>query len=235
MSSIIPIFEKVLNEGRANLSLYEALDVVKAFGLPVAKFVLVKDIDDIEKVRDVLSPPFVAKISSPDVIHKTDVGGIFLNIQTEEELKYTVENILENVKRRMSNAKIDGVIVQEMIKGGYEVIIGGLRDQQFGPVVAFGLGGVFVEVLKDVAFDIAPIKPEEALSLIRSIKGYRILLGYRGKQPANLESLANVLSKASQFLWEYRRYIKEMDLNPVIVTSKNSYVVDSRIILGAIN
>jgi len=235
MSSIIPIFEKVLNEGRANLSLYEALDVVKAFGLPVAKFVLVKDIDDIEKVRDVLSPPFVAKISSPDVIHKTDVGGIFLNIQTEEELKYTVENILENVKRRMSNAKIDGVIVQEMIKGGYEVIIGGLRDQQFGPVVAFGLGGVFVEVLKDVAFDIAPIKPEEALSLIKSIKGYRILLGYRGKQPANLESLANVLSKASQFLWEYRRYIKEMDLNPVIVTSKNSYVVDSRIILGAIN
>ncbi|OYT28866.1 MAG: acetyl-CoA synthetase [Thermofilum sp. ex4484_79] len=235
MNSIVPIFEKVLNEGRANLSLYEALNVVKAFGLPVAKFVLVKDIDDIEKVRGVLSPPFVAKISSPDVIHKTDVGGIFLNIQTEEELKYTVENILENVKRRMSNAKIDGVIVQEMIKRGYEVIIGGLRDQQFGPVVAFGLGGVFVEVLKDVAFDIAPIEPEEALSLIKSIKGYRILLGYRGKPPANLESLANMLSKASQFLWEYRRYIKEMDLNPVIVTSKNSYVVDSRIILSAIN
>lgn len=235
MNSIVPIFEKVLNEGRANLSLYEALNVVKAFGLPVAKFVLVKDIDDIEKVRGALSPPFVAKISSPDVIHKTDVGGIFLNIQTEEELKYTVENILENVKRRMSNAKIDGVIVQEMIKRGYEVIIGGLRDQQFGPVVAFGLGGVFVEVLKDVAFDIAPIEPEEALSLIKSIKGYRILLGYRGKPPANLESLANVLSKASQFLWEYRRYIKEMDLNPVIVTSKNSYVVDSRIILSAIN
>lgn len=225
------VLRKAINEGRRNLTLYESLTLISAYKLPVARFMLVKTEDGLKEAFYSLSKPLVVKISSPDVIHKTEVGGIRLGIRTFKELKEAYSAILNSLKRASPNARIEGIVIQEMVKGDYEVIIGGFNDAQFGPVVAFGLGGILVEVFKDIAFDLAPVSEDEAYDLINRIKGVAILKGYRGRPPVDLAKLAKMVSKVSQLIWELREYIKELDLNPVMISQDLMQVVDARLIL----
>ncbi|PVX27210.1 MAG: acetyl-CoA synthetase, partial [Candidatus Bathyarchaeum sp.] len=172
----------------------------------------------------------VLKIISPDVLHKFDVGGVMLNINGPEEAKNAFNKIIENVKRHKPDAQIDGILVQEMAPCSTEVIVGAIKDPQFGPTLMFGLGGTFVEVMKDVSFRIAPIDKDDAQQMISEVKASTILRGYRGQPPRDTETIVNILLSTSRLVMEHPN-IKELDLNPVMVYEKGAKTVDARIIL----
>jgi len=184
--------------------------------------------------------PVVLKISSPDILHKTDVGGIKIGIKSEKELRKAFSEILNNVKKGKpeapkesklptGQARIEGILVQEQVLGK-EAVVGMKRDLTFGPVLMFGLGGIFVEVLKDVAFRVVPINKREALKMIKEIKGYEILKGFRGEKPVNIKKIAEIITFLSK-LSLAEKNIKEIDLNPIIVNEKRALVVDARFLL----
>ena len=172
------------------------------------------------------------KISSRDVVHKFDVGGVILKIENLAQAKKAFAEIMANTRKAVPDARIDGVLVEKMAKGGIEVIMGASRDPNFGPMVMFGLGGTFVEAMKDVTFRVAPMWEISAEEMIRSIKAFRILQGLRGKPPADIEAIKDCILRMSQMVAEHPE-ISEMDLNPVIVYAegKGCCVADSRIIL----
>lgn len=168
--------------------------------------------------------PVVLKVYSPEILHKTDIGGIKLDIRNENELKKAFSEILTNVKKKKPKKKIEGILVQEQISGK-EVAVGMKRDLTFGPVLMFGLGGIFVEVFKDVTLRIAPIERKEVFEMIKGIKGFEILKGFRGEKPVNIEKIAQIIVKVSRLSLE-KENIKEIDLNPIIVNEKQAWVVD---------
>jgi len=225
------ILKKAIREKRETLTLSESLSVASSYGLPVPKFQLAKDKRELVEIFKKLKKPLVAKVSSPDLTHKTEVGGVKLNIKTLKELELVYEEVIASVKSKAPSARIEGVVIQEMVKGDYEVIVGGLRDPQFGPTIAFGMGGVLVEILKDISFELAPISEREAYNLINRIRGAVLLRGYRGKAPADLTKLAKIVSRASQLIWDLREYVKEMDLNPIMISGSEIWVVDARFVL----
>ncbi|ABL77519.1 acetate--CoA ligase family protein [Thermofilum pendens] len=228
--SVEEIFEKALSENRKNLSLGEAFAVCEYYGLPLLGYRFIGVDEEVPEALG-LSYPVVVKVDSPDIVHKTEYGGVKTGIKSREELVKAIEDIKRSVKAKNPNARINGFIVQEQVSNAHEVIIGGLKDEQFGPVIAFGLGGVLVEILRDVAFDIAPITPQEARDLITRIKGYQILEGYRGIPKANIDALSEVLSKASRMFADIAKYVKEMDLNPTFVSSEWVKIADARFTL----
>ena len=183
----------------------------------------------VEAAREV-GFPVVLKVVSPDVLHKSDVGGVRVNLKTEEEVREAFRSIMESVRERVPNARIAGILVQEFAPPGLELIIGLIRDPQFGPTVMFGLGGVFVEVYRDVSFRVAPLSEHDADSMMREIKAYKLLTGFRGMEPVDLEALRDALIKVGQIGLEHED-IAEMDLNPVIAYPRGLKVVDARIIL----
>lgn len=211
------------------LNLTDSIKILQKYKIPLANFSIAKNTDQAVKIANKLKYPIALKVVSKEVIHKTDVGGIQLNIKSNEELQKAFEQILRNVKKKYPKAKIDGILIQKMITGGQEIIIGGKNDEQFGKVIMFGLGGIFTEVFDDVSFRIVPINKSDAENMIEEIKGYRILKGYRGKA-YDKRSLIEILSKVSKLLYENPR-IREMDINPVIVSTSGAVAVDSRIIL----
>jgi acetyl-CoA synthetase (ADP-forming) len=172
----------------------------------------------------------VLKIVSPDVLHKFDVGGVILDIKNSKEVKNGYNKILKNVKDHKPDAKIVGVLVQEMAPSATEVIVGATKDPQFGPALMFGLGGIFVEILKDVTFRIAPITESDAKEMITEVKGYPILKGYRGQPPADVDAIVKILMNTSRLVMDHME-IKELDLNPIMVYEKGAKTVDARIIL----
>jgi acetyl-CoA synthetase (ADP-forming) len=224
------IFKEAHRQGRKFLLEPEAKAVCMEYGIPVTKFRVAKTVDEAAKFAEELGYPVVLKIISPDVIHKFDVGGVVLNLQSREEVQKAFNQILESVKRHVPNAKILGVIVQEMVAPSTEVIIGAIKDPQFGPALMFGLGGIFVEVLKDVTFRIAPINEMEAREMITEIKAYPILKGYRSLPSVDIEAIVQILVNTSRLVMRYPE-IKELDLNPVMVYEKGAKTVDARIIL----
>ncbi len=175
----------------------------------------------------------VLKIVSPDIVHKSDVGGVVLNLKSDEEVREAFRKIMNNVKNAAPNAKIVGILIQEMVPDGLEVIVGATRDPSFGPIIMFGLGGIFVEVLKDVSFRIAPLSPRDADEMVREIKSYRILEGYRGMPPRDIEAIKDIILKVSKLMLEVAE-IKELDLNPVMLYAKGegARIADARMILG---
>jgi acyl-CoA synthetase (NDP forming) len=175
--------------------------------------------------------PVVLKIISPQILHKSDVGGVILNIKDEKELEAQYEKLLVEIGKREPSAKILGILVEKMMPPSTEVIVGGIRDSQFGPSIMFGIGGIFAEIYDDVAFRVAPIDKIDASNLVHEIKGYKILEGARGKPPADLNSLINVLISVSDLMMEHDA-ISQLDLNPVIVYSDGVCAVDVRIILA---
>jgi acyl-CoA synthetase (NDP forming) len=174
--------------------------------------------------------PVVLKIVSPEVIHKSDVGGVEVDLKGDNEVRCGYRRIITNVKKNDPEARIVGIIVQEMAPPSTEVIVGAIKDPQFGPVVMFGLGGIFVEVLKDVAFRVVPFTEDEASDMISEIKAYPILKGYRNTPPADTKTIANILLNASRLMTDYP-LIKEIDLNPILVYQKGAKAVDARIII----
>ncbi len=224
------IVAKAKEEGRKVLLEHEAKELIASYGIPVTKIHLARSEDEAVEAAGEIGFPVVLKIVSPNVIHKSDVGGVKVNLKTEEEVRNAYRDILESVKANVPNARITGILVQEFAPQGLELIIGLIRDPQFGPTVMFGLGGIFVEVYRDVSFRVAPLSEYDADSMMREIKAYKLLTGFRGMEPVDLEALKDALIKVGQIGLDIEE-IAEMDLNPVIAYPKGIKVVDARIIL----
>jgi len=230
MSTISKIFDKVKKEGRKFLLESEAKTVCRAHAIPVTDFKVAKNVVEAVKFADEIGYPVVLKIVSPDVIHKSDVGGVIINVKDAEDVQKAYEQIMDSVKRHKPKANIVGVLVQEMAPQSTEVIVGATKDPQFGPTLMFGLGGIFVEILKDVTFRIAPVTEDEAREMITAVKAYPLLKGYRNAPPADIEAIVEILLNTSRLVMEHQE-IKELDLNPIMVYEKGAKIVDARIIL----
>jgi acyl-CoA synthetase (NDP forming) len=208
----------------------EAKELLREYKIPVPDFKLIKSEGEITGLAKEINFPIVMKIVSPDIIHKTDAGGVKLNIKDEKEAKLAYQGIISKAKKYNKEAKISGTIVYTMVPQGTEIIIGMMKDPHFGPVIMFGLGGIFVEVLKDISFRILPIEEIDAREMIAEIKGYEILKGARGEAPKDIKAIKILLMKISQLSIENPE-INEIDLNPIFVFEKGSQVVDARMIL----
>lgn len=225
------IFKKVKDEGRSNLLETESRELLKEYGVTLPQTRLVTNVQEAVSAADKMGYPLAMKVVSPDIIHKSDAGGVKLNLNSAQEVEKGFEEILKNAKRVTSRERILGVLLSPMVLPGQECIIGMIRDRQFGPVIMFGLGGIFVEVLKDVAFRVAPLAQEDIDDMVREIKGYPVLEGIRGESCKDIEALKSTLAKLSQIAIDNPE-IREVDLNPVIVHEKGASIVDSRIIIG---
>ncbi|MFB6470302.1 MAG: acetate--CoA ligase family protein [Vulcanisaeta sp. AZ3] len=228
-----PIITKALEEGRYKLLEHESFELLRQYNIPTPDFALVQDVNEALKVVKDIGYPVVLKVVSPDIIHKSDVGGVILNINSDDELRDACNKIRANIKEKAPYARISGFLIQRMVPVGLEVIIGATRDPIFGHVVAFGLGGVMVEVLRDVSFRIVPVTEEDARAMIREIKGYTLFDGYRNMPARDEESVVYVITKFSELLSDNPN-IAEADLNPVIVLErgKGAYAADARFIIG---
>ena len=224
------LFKEARKEGRNYLLEPEAKTVCMEYGIPVTKFRVARTTHEAVKFAEEIGYPTVLKIVSPDVIHKFDVGGVVLSLKSPDDIQVAYKKILENVKTHKPEAKVKGILVQEMAPSSTEVIVGSTKDPQFGPALMFGLGGIFVEVLKDVTFRIAPITEQDAREMITEVKAYPILKGYRGQPPSDIDAIVKILLSTSKLVMDYQE-IKELDLNPIMVYEKGAKTVDARIIL----
>ena len=225
------IIDGARKEGRTLLTEIEAKQVLEDAGVPVSPARLAKTKDEAAKVAAELGFPIVLKIVSPQITHKSDVGGVALNLGSADEVSAAFDRIVASAKKAVPTAKIDGVAVQRMEKPGIEVIIGMTTDPQFGPVLMFGLGGVMVEILKDVAFRVVPINERDARQMVHEIKGFPLLEGYRGSDPADISKLEQLLLQVSAFI-EAHPEVAELDLNPVFAYKDGAKAVDARIVLA---
>jgi len=230
MSKVSEIFAQARKEKRNNLLETEVKTVCMEYGIPVTKFMTATNEEEAVKFAEKIGYPVVMKIVSPDVVHKSDVGGVVVNIKTPQEAKNTYNKILDNIKKHNPKAQIKGVVVQEMAPPSTEVIVGAIKDPQFGQTLMFGLGGIFVEILKDVTFKIAPITEQEAREMVTEVKAYPLLRGYRGQPPSDINAIVKTLLATSKLVMDHPE-IKELDLNPVMVYEKGAKTVDARIIL----
>jgi acetyl coenzyme A synthetase (ADP forming)-like protein len=219
-------------EGRVTIGDAEAREILEAYGLATPRTFLARDPDEAARFADEIGFPVVLKIASPDILHKTDVGGVKLNIMRAEDVRDAFELMIYRVDRYVPGADIWGCLVQEMIVGGKEVVVGMHRDPHFGPLMMFGLGGIYVEALHDVAFRVAPFDRREAHEMIREIQGVNLLRGVRGERPSDLEALAEALLRFSQLVSDFPEIV-EFDVNPLTVFEEGRGVIgiDMRLIL----
>jgi len=224
------IIESARKEGKTMLTEIEAKQLLKNAGINVVDTRLAKSKTEAVAIAKEIGLPVVMKIASADVVHKSDAGGVKLGLKTAAQVAKAYDDIMKSIKAAFPNAKIEGVSVQSMARTGVEVIIGMSKDAQFGPVLMFGLGGVLVEILKDVSFRIVPLVKRDAKEMIREIKGFPLLQGYRGSEPVDVENLENMLLKVSEFI-EKTPEIKELDLNPIFAYKDGAVAVDARVIL----
>jgi acyl-CoA synthetase (NDP forming) len=227
---VTKIFEAVRSEGRNHLLEPEAKTICMEYDIPITRFKVAKTAEETVNFSEEIGYPTVFKIVSPDVLHKSDVGGVILNIKSREDARNAYNQILENVNKLKPNAKIEGILVQEMAPASTEVIVGSIKDTQFGQTLMFGFGGVFVEVMKDVAFRIAPITEADAREMVSEVKAYPILKGYRGQPPLDIDMIVKILLSTSRLVMDHQE-IQELDLNPIMVYEKGANTVDARIIL----
>ena len=223
------IFSRIKSEGRSYVLEHEAKEALSLYGINTTREAICKTADEAVKAGEKIGFPVVLKVVSPDVVHKTDSGGVKVGIKSKEELEKAFKEIIENQKKFNPKADIRGISVQEMAKGE-EIIIGAVKDPQFGPMVMFGIGGIFVEIFKDVSYRLIPIEKIDAEEMISEIKGYPLLCGARGKEAVNLESIKATLQNVSKFLIDFDE-IKEMDLNPIFVNKEKATVADARIFI----
>ena len=218
------IIEKALKEGRTTLSEYESKQVLASYGIPVTRELLVYNVQDLINATEEIGYPLVLKGCSSGIAHKTEKGLIKVDIRNEEEAKTAFEEIAANIGTE------DAVLVQEMVKGQRELVIGLTRDPQFGPCVMFGLGGIFTEILKDISFRVAPLEDRDALEMMQDIKGHKILEAVRGMEAADLDMFSDILIKVGQIGLENER-VKEIDINPVIISGSQPVAVDALVVL----
>lgn len=207
------------------LSFEETKKLLNKYKLPLCKTEI---FDSKEKATDyakILGYPIVLKIHGPQIFHKSELGGVKVNIKNNEELSRAWDEIINNTKDK----RIDGILVQKMLTGN-EVAIGMKRDEQFGSVLMFGLGGIFIEIIGDVALRVAPIDKDEALKMIKEVKGYKILSGYRGSEPVNIDKLIDIIVNVSKMSINEKQ-IKSIDFNPIIIDKNDACITDTRIII----
>jgi acyl-CoA synthetase (NDP forming) len=212
-----------------------AKDILRAYGFIVPAGHLAADAEQAIETAGKVGYPVAMKIASPDVIHKSDMGGVKLNLGSAEAVQDAYDLMMLRIRQRVPNAHIDGVYVEKMCGKGREVILGMTRDPQFGPMLMFGLGGIFVEVMKDVTFYIAPIAADEAMQMLEGTKSFALLKGVRGQRSVDLDAIATSLQRISQLVTDFPQ-IDEMDINPFIVgeVGKTSVAADARITLKII-
>src|SRR5689334_5762776 len=225
------ILDGVKSAGRDSLTAPEGKLVCDAYGISVPQEGVATSAADAQKMASSMGFPVVMKIVSPDILHKTEAGGVIVGVKSAEEAKSGYDAIVANAKKYKADANILGVQVQQMIKGGQEVIVGAISDDSFGKLVAFGLGGVLVEVLKDVTFRLAPATGEDALSMLDGIAAAEVLKGVRGSEPVNREALAGTIVRVSQLVHDFPE-ISELDLNPVFASSTGAIAADVRILVN---
>jgi len=218
------IIAKALKEGRTTLSEYESKQVLSSYGIPVTREVLVNDLQRLKAAASEIGYPLVLKGCSSDIAHKTEKGLIRVDIRNEEEARSAFEEIMGHMSAS------GAVLVQEMIKGQRELVIGLTRDPQFGPCVMFGLGGIFTEILKDISFRVAPLEKRDALEMMHDIKGHKILEAVRGMEAADLDMFSDILIKVGQIGLE-NEAVKEIDINPVIISGSKPVAVDALVVL----
>jgi acyl-CoA synthetase (NDP forming) len=224
------VIEQARAQGRTLLSEVEAKQLLGEAGVPVVETRLAKTKDEAAAIAGELGYPVALKIVSPQITHKSDAGGVKLGLASADDVSRAYDEIVASAKRAEPGATIDGISVQRMARPGVEVIVGMTTDAQFGPVLMFGLGGVLVEVLKDVAFRVVPITPRDASQMIRELQGFPLLEGYRGQEPADLDALQDILLKLSSFVQAHPE-LEELDLNPVFAYAEGAVAVDARITL----
>jgi len=230
LTDTLKLFKKAYKEGRKHLLETEAKTICTEYGIPVTKFKLARNEAEAVRFADEIGYPVVLKIISPDIIHKSDVGGVIVNLKDAKDVRNAYKQISKNVRKHKAKARIVGVLIQEMAPSSTEVIVGAIKDPQFGPAIMFGLGGIFVEVLKDVTFRVAPIAEDEAQEMISEVKAYPLLKGYRNTPPVDIDAITKILLSTSRLVMEHQE-IKELDLNPIMVYEKGAKTVDARIIL----
>ena len=224
------VIAKALEAGKRVLNEVESKEVLEEAGISVAETGLARAKDEATALAREIGFPVALKIISPQIVHKSDIGGVKLGLTDEGEVARGYDGLIAAAKSKEPSAIIEGVSVQAMAHPGAEVIIGMSKDPQFGPVLMFGLGGILVEVLEDVSFRLVPLSRRDAREMIKEIKGYPILEGYRGQEPAHIAMLEDTLLRLSEFVQAHSE-IKEIDLNPIIVHRDGLMVVDARIIL----
>lgn len=230
---VAEILNSARKGGRRELMELESKRVLAAWGVPVNRTELARDLSEAVKFAREVRYPIVLKIASPDIIHKSEAKGVKVGLSSELELRQSFGELIDNARAYKRDAKILGVTIQEYLPPAREVIVGALQDPSFGATVMFGLGGVWVEVLEDISFRLAPLSAEDAREMIKEIKGYPVLAGIRGTPPADVGALVDIIQKVGQLVHEFSE-ITEMDLNPIFAfdDGKGAVVADARIILG---
>lgn len=225
------IFKAALDGERRTLGL-ESFGILKAYGVPVVKTVFAKTEGEALKSADDIGYPLVMKVISPHISHKSDAGGIRLSLQNADEVRVAYREMMESILKKRPDAVLEGVQLQPMLSGGREVIIGMIRDPTFGPMLMFGLGGVYVEILKDVRFAIAPVNEKEAREMIKGIKAFPLLAGVRGAKPSDIDALVDTILRVSRLVCDFSE-IEEFEINPMIVfeEGKGALAVDMRLTL----
>ena len=225
-------FKKSLKATGKALTEHESKELLSRYGIPITREATASSIDEALRIARTIGYPLVLKIDSPSILHKTDAGAIKLNIRNQTELIEAYHQVMANVERYEPKSQIRGVLIQEMIENGREVIVGMSRDPQFGPTVVFGLGGVFVEVLKDTSLRVAPITRVDAEEMVKEIKGHKILEAFRGRPEADIEGIIDTLLKLSKLSIDLVDVVSEIDINPLIVLDKGNGVkaVDALIV-----
>ena len=221
------IIEKAISEGRNTLSEYEAKLVLKAYSIPTVREKLVHNKDEFMEAVYEIGFPLVIKGCSPEIIHKTEKGLIFTDIRNDEEANKAFDDIFKKIKE----VKDSGILVQEMINGRREIMVGMIRDPQFGPSVMFGLGGIFTEILKDISFRVAPLDKKDAIDMMEEINASKILESIRGMPAVDMDELAEIIIKVGNIGLE-NNHIKEMDINPIIISGSKPIAVDALIVLS---
>ena len=226
------ILKQTKQENRTQLTEIESKEFLQEAGIPVIETKLARTKKEAISISKRMGFPVAMKIASPDITHKSDSGGVKLGLVNITQVGNAYSEIMLSIKQRFPKARVQGVSVQKMARPGVEVIIGLSKDAQFGPVLMFGLGGILVEVLKDVSFRIVPLTRKDAGEMIREIKGYPLLQGYRGQEPADIPYLEQLIVKVSELAEQYPE-IEELDLNPIFAYKDSVIAVDARIILEA--
>ena len=224
------IIKGSIAEGRDQLTTLESIDVLQAYGIRACKYGLATNEEEVAELGNSIGYPVVMKMTSKTTSHKTDVGGVRVNIQSEEQLRAEYKDLIAKLTEKGLLEGLEGVIIQEMVKGNREMVCGIATDPQYGPMMMFGLGGVFVEALKDVTFRIAPLTDLDAKSMIKSVKAYKLLQGARGTTPAQMDQIEETLLRLSQLVNDYK-FIDELDINPLLISEKTGegIAVDGRI------
>jgi len=225
-----PFLELAIKEKR-NLTEAEAYEMLSKYGIPVPKYSVVSSEEEAIQIAKKLGFPLVMKIVSPDIMHKTDIGGIKMNIGNLLQVRASYKDIICNVRENKPEARINGILLCKQAPKGVEVIVGMIRDPQFGPTVMFGLGGIFTEILKDVTFRVCPVERTDIEEMLTEIQGIKMLQGYCGQPRCDVNSIIDIILQISRLALDYP-IIKEIDLNPIIVYEKGALVVDAKIFLN---